>query len=173
MRKPIPATLGALAAVALLGVGAQTAAADDQDTPVTAEVAAGALAITAPAALDLGSNTPGTTANASLDAVTVTDERADVLGWVTSVSISDFTGANVSGSAIPVSGFTYVPSTATTSGTVTVVAATATGAGPSTVQTATGVTGVNTASWTADVTLVIPSDALADEYSATLTHSVI
>jgi hypothetical protein len=173
MRNSVRVASGLAIAGLLVGLGAQTAFAVDDDTPVTTEVEAGVLSIAVPASLDLGANDPGDTAAATLGTVTVTDDRADVLGWVTSVSISDFAPENVSGTAIPVSGFTYTPSAATVVGTATVEESTATGAGPSAVQTATAVTGQNSASWTAEVSLVIPTDALADTYSTTLTHSVI
>lgn len=173
MRNSVRAGLGLALVGVFVGIGSQAALAADDTTPVTAEVEGGALSIAAPASLDLAGTDPGSTATGSLGTVTVTDDRADVLGWVTSVSISDFAPDTVTGASIPVSGFTYTPSTATTTGTVDVVDSVATGAGPSVVQTASDVTGQNTASWTASVSLVIPSDALADTYSTTLTHSVI
>ncbi|OIH82774.1 hypothetical protein BLJ79_17615 [Arthrobacter sp. UCD-GKA] len=41
------------------------------------------------------------------------------------------------------------------------------------VQTATGVTGNNTAIWGAVLAIEVPAQALADTYTATLTHSVL
>ncbi|MDO9396365.1 MAG: WxL domain-containing protein [Herbiconiux sp.] len=173
MRTTARAGLGLALTGLLVGIGSQAALAVDDTTPVTAEVEGGTLSIAAPATLALAGAEPGSTASGNLGTVTVTDDRADVLGWVTSVSISDFTPDTVTGASIPVSGFTYTPSVATTTGTVAVLESVATGAGPSVVQTASDVTGQNSASWTAAVSLVIPSDALADTYSTTLTHSVI
>lgn len=163
-----------LAAAGALGVvGVHSASGADDSTPVQAQVDGGALSISAPASFDLGSVSPGGTASATLAGVAVTDDRAGVLGWVTSVSMGDLTPETQGGISIPASGFTYDPAAATTTGTVTVTETTATGAGPSVVQTATAVTGQNAASWDAVVSFVIPSDALADSYAAVLTHSVI
>lgn len=43
---------------------------------------------------------------------------------------------------------------------------------PRIVQTATGVSGNNTATWNARLTVPVPNDAVVDSYTATLTYSV-
>ena len=160
-------------AVALLASAAFTGqTANAADSIATAAVAAGSLSISAPTGLDLGSITPGAAGTGTMAGVEVTDARAATAGWVASVAISDFTSAEL-GTTIPAAGASYTPTTATTTGTVSVTAAPATGGSETVVQTATGVSGNNTATWDGTVTLTVPADALAaDDYTATITHSV-
>jgi hypothetical protein len=168
--------INATAALVIGGAGALAfaAAASAVTTPVTVEITGGALSISAPAGpVDLGhaAGSVGTqTITGPLGAVVVTDERADVLGWVTTAASSDFTG----GAGIPATAVTYTPGDAFVTGQASVAPTTLTGmtAGGDAVQTATGVNGVNTATWTPSIAVLIPAGAVAATYSATITHSV-
>ncbi|MHA7285924.1 WxL domain-containing protein [Arthrobacter sp. MDT3-44] len=149
-------------------------AADTATTTATVEVPAGSIAISAPGAVvALTGLTPGQSVTAAVDGVTVTDDRAGVEGWSVQVGLSDFTG-QVTGDTIPASGASYTPGVAVKAGTSTVTATTqASLSVPGVVQSATGVNGNNTAAWNATLQVSAPSDALADVYTATLTHSVL
>jgi len=156
------------------GVLAIATSASAVTTPVTVEITGGSLSISAPAtSVDLGSaaGSVGTqTITGPLGAVVVTDDRADVLGWVTTAASSAFTG----GAGIAATAVTYTPGDAFVTGQASVNPTTLTGmtAGGSAVQTATGVNGVNTATWTPSIAVLIPAGAVAATYSAIITHSV-
>ncbi|MCC3299341.1 hypothetical protein [Arthrobacter caoxuetaonis] len=169
MRTPSRITLG-LAAAAVLAAG-MAVPAQAADTTATVAVTPGTLSLTAPAAFDLGAIVPGSTTSGVLSGITVTDERAGELGWVASVSVSDFAGSATS-NTIAASNVGYAANAATVAGTAVVAPATVSGEGGA-VQTATGVKGVNSATWDADVSITVPADAIADNYTATIVHSVI
>jgi hypothetical protein len=177
MRKMIIATAASLlvGGAGVLALAVPASAATAATTPVTVEVTGGALGISAPVlSVDLGSvsgSASAQTVTGSLGPVVVTDLRAGILGWVTSAGSTDFTG----GAGIPATAETYTPGTAIVVGHATVTPITLTGmtAGGGTVQTATAVIGVNTATWTPTIAVVIPAGAVAATYSATITHSVI
>lgn len=176
MRNSARLTLAFTATAALLGALALPASAATSDTPLTATVPTGTLTITAPtASVGLGSVTPGTTsAPTDLGAVTVTDDRAGTAGWVATASITAFTGTGTTPPSLPATAARYTAPVASVTGTATVAeAGTVTDiSAPATVQTASAVTGNNTATWSPTLQIVAPSDALADTYTATITHSV-
>lgn len=165
---------------ALIGSMALPASAAPTDpTNLSVEVNGGDLAIdggTAPAGATLD---PGQMANFTLTDVTVTDTRAGVEGWTASVFMSPFESVST-GTLAPASAL-YTPELAALTGTSTVAEAAAgvsvlgaTDVGTAVaVQTATGVTGNNTAIWGAVLAIEVPAQALADTYTATLTHSVL
>jgi hypothetical protein len=177
MRKITRTSIVLLASAALVGGMALPASADDTET--TIEVQAGGLAISSiPAALDFGLFAPGTsTIPATIPGLTVTDNRAGIGGWAVSVKLSDFTSTDSAdpGKVIPASAATYTPTGTASSGVATVTPAGATilATLDQPVETATGVSGNNGATWAADLSVAIPSDALAGHYTATLTHSVL
>lgn len=172
MRRTILAASAIVGAAALTALTVVPASAATDTTDATVEVTAGVLSIAAPASLTLSAVAPGATSTGTLTGVQVSDLTADVAGWTTTVSISDFTSEQ-SSDTIPAAGVTYAAGTASVTGTATVSSATA-AAGAGTVQTATAVTGNNTATWNADVSLVVPADTLAaEDYTAVLTHSVL
>lgn len=139
----------------------------------TVEVTAGPLTISDPADADLGTVAPGSPITASLGNVAVSDLRADTLSWSAQVSMTDFVGA-VTLTTIPAASATYTPGTAVETGTSNVTPTAQTGlATAKAVQAATGVSGNNTAAWDADLSFTAPANALADTYTATLTHSVL
>jgi hypothetical protein len=175
MRKTIIATATALfiAGAGVVTFAAPAFADGPFGTPVTVEITGGALSITVPASADLATkpaSASAQTVTGSLGAVVVTDLRAGILGWVATAGSTDFTG----GAGIPATAETYTPGTTTVVGHATVTPITLTGmtVGGGTVQTATAVIGVNTATWTPSIAVVIPAGAVAATYSATITHSV-
>ncbi|ALV42361.1 hypothetical protein AU252_15405 [Pseudarthrobacter sulfonivorans] len=153
--------------------GAAAPPATTADTLSTLVVSSGSLGFSsAPASVSFGLDDPGAAAAMALQGVTVNDNRAGTAGWSASLALTDFTG-NATGAALSSTGATYTPTAATTTGTVTVTASTATDpTTPRIVQTATGVSGNNTATWNASLTVPVPNDAVVDTYTATLTYSI-
>lgn len=170
-RRNIQAAL-ALACSAALAAGSAVPA-SAADTLTTVVVSSGSLGFSsAPASASLGLVDPGTAAAITLRGITVSDNRAGTVGWSATVVLTDFTG-RATGAALSSAGAKYTPTAATTSGTASVTASTATNPTvPRIVQTATGVSGNNTATWNADLTVAVPNDAVTDTYTATLTYSV-
>lgn len=162
----------AVAASAVL-VGSLALPASAADTTATVQVPVGSIGISAPANAALTALTPGGSASAALSGVAVTDNRAGEANWTAQVSLSDFVGVD-STNIIPATAASYVPGTAVETGTSTVAATSQSDLSTAkTVQAATGVVGNNTATWGATLSVTAPSDALADTYTATLTHSVL
>ncbi|KQR75542.1 hypothetical protein ASF98_06940 [Arthrobacter sp. Leaf337] len=171
MRSFSRVSLVAVASAALIGSLALPASA--ADTTATVEVPVGSLSISAPVGADLATITPGSSASATLTGVEVIDTRAGEAGWAAQVVLSDFVGATPS-NVIPATAAVYTPAVAVPTGTVTVDGTTQSDLStPKTVQAATAVTGNNTATWDANLSVTAPADALADVYTATLTHSVL
>lgn len=162
----------AVAASAVL-VGSLALPASAADTTATVEVPTGSIGISAPANAPLSDLTPGGSASAALTGVAVTDNRADEAGWSATVSLTNFVGVtptNIISSTLA----SYAPGAAVETGTSAVAATSQTGLSTAkTVQAATGVVGNNTATWDATLSVTAPSDALADIYTATLTHSLL
>jgi len=172
MRSITRVSLVIAASAALAGSLALPASA--ADTTATVEVPVGSLGISAPVGADLGLITPGLSASAALPGVEVIDTRAGTADWAAQVTLTNFVGTTVT-NIIPASAATYTPAAAVETGTSTVAATTRVGLSttPQSVQTATGVVGNNTATWDANLSVTAPADALADTYTATLTHSVL
>jgi hypothetical protein len=174
--------IGAASAAVLLAGGAAVFsasaanAAESSATGADATVNGGVLAISAPASVTFPAVNPGTTSQATIDGITVDDTRAGTIGWTASVSVTEFVSATEVSRTIAADKVTYTPSTPTTTGTVTVTkSGTVTGTADGTaVQTASAVTGNNSATWSANLDLLVPSNALAaNDYQATITHSVL
>jgi hypothetical protein len=146
----------------------------DPSTIVTFTVTTGALTMTAPASVNLGSGAPGTTISGSLGTVTVTDDRALLnASWTATASSTAFTtGGGTGNETIPASDVTYAPGDITTTGTITTTGSTITlsGASQTTVSATAGV-GNNTASWDPTLTVAVPAAAVAGLYTGTLTQS--
>ncbi|WP_373461921.1 hypothetical protein [Arthrobacter sp. V4I6] len=107
--------------------------------------------------------------------IQVTDTRAGTAGWVAQVASTAFIGG-IANNNIAASAASYTPAAATPTGVAVVTPApapVALSATPQTVQTATVVVGNNGATWGAGLSLAVPGNALADTYTATLTHSVL
>jgi hypothetical protein len=146
----------------------------DPDTTVTFTVTTGALAMTAPTAVNLGSGAPGTTISGSLGTVTVTDDRALLsAAWTATASSTAFTtGGGTANETIPASDVTYTPGPITTTGTITATGTiiTLSSASQTTVAATAGV-GDNTASWDPTLAVAVPAAAVAGLYTGTLTQS--
>jgi hypothetical protein len=134
------------------------------------------LSITAPAGADLGTAAPGGTASAGLGNVQVTDARAGLVGWTATTSSTNFTtGGGSAAETIPVHDVRYlVNGFASTTGSATFTRTPVTGLSTAAqaVVTATNVNGDNSAAWNPVIQVSVPSQAVAGNYSATITHSV-
>lgn len=172
MRSIARVSLVIAASAALVGSLALPASA--VDTTATVEVPVGSLGISAPAGANLGLITPGLSASATLTDVEVIDNRAGTTGWAASVTLTNFVGGTPT-NIIPATAARYTPAAAVPGGTVTLTPTTRIGLSttPQAVQTASDVVGNNTATWAAELRVTAPTDALADTYTATLTHSVL
>ncbi|MHA6694661.1 hypothetical protein [Homoserinimonas sp. A520] len=173
MRNITRITLAFVGAAALTATVAFPASAATDTTNTTVEVQGGVLSVTAPASLALTGVQPGATATGTLTGVAVTDETADTVGWTASISITAFASTADPTLTIAATNVSYAPTVAVVTGTATATKSDATG-GSGNVQVASAVTGNNTATWDGAVSLAVPSDALAaNDYTATLTHSVL
>lgn len=105
--------------------------------------------------------------------VTVTDLRGSTAAWNAKASSTTF----ATGTGNPTStGVTYSSGAITTTGTIVIVAQaspTALNGTPAKVAGPTSVVGNNTASWNPTLTVELPSDALAGNYSGTVNTSVL
>lgn len=176
MRKITLAAIALAGSAALVGVTAAPAfAATTADTPVTVTVAPGFLSITAPGTTSLSTGVPGADSTVVLGATVVTDERASTTNWTATVILPALTGDAVgSTETIPTIGATYLADAATLTGSPT-LAAPALKTDLSTAKTSqatTAVSGNNSASWAATLTVPIPDQVLADTYSGVMTQSV-
>ncbi|MEU7915903.1 hypothetical protein [Microbispora bryophytorum] len=142
---------------------------------------AGALTITAPAAVSLGNGPPGGQRSALMGTVRVTDTREPGAGaWTATVSSTDYTRttapvvtigrANMSYWSGPATatqgGGTFIPAQPTAASRVTLAV-------PRTAFSHTAVAGVNNASWNPTLVLSIPfATATAGTYTGVITHSV-
>lgn len=167
------------AVLSLLAVALPARAAD---TTTTFALAAGSLAISAPAASGLGTGSTGAgTITAQLGTVTVTDSRGALAGaWTASVSSTDFTtGGATANETIAKGEVTYWSGTATaSSGTAVFTPGQATSGNAQalsvsrTAFSASVIVGNNSASWNPTVTVNVPAAAVAGTYTGTITHSV-
>jgi len=176
MRTTTRAALALAGSAALIGVTTVPSfAVTTADTPVTVEVEAGVLSITVPATAALSTGVPGADSTVDLGATVVTDERAGTTNWTATVILPALEGDAVdSTETIPTTGATYLADTATLTGSPTLEdPATLTDLSTAkTSQATTAVSGNNSASWSATLTVPIPDQVLADTYSGTMTQSV-
>jgi hypothetical protein len=151
------------------------------DTPTTANatvtltVSSGALSITAPATVNLGTNAPGTTISGGLGNVVVTDDRALLsASWTAVASSTDWTTGTATGpETIPAGDVGYNPGPITATGTITDTGTPITLSGtPQTVVTGTAGIGDNSATWDPTISVAVPAGAVAGDYTGTLTQSV-
>lgn len=170
---------GAIATIltgAMLSMVALAPAAHAADTTTTFSLTSGALSVTAPATAALSDAATGATQlSGSLGNTTVEDLRGGTTGWAVSATSTAFTGALVAPTVIANSNVLYTGGVATFTGVVT-AASTAVDApmGASvTAMSGTLVVGNNTATWNPGIKVNLPSNALADNYSGTITHSVL
>lgn len=177
MRKVI--ALGT-AAASLAGIVALAAPAGA--TSVTFSLAGGSLSISQPTAtatltggaLAVG----GSTVAGALGQTSVTDDRGGVIGWSSKISGTSFTN----GTTVIAVGDAkaYVPGAVTVTGAATSNAGTyltaPTGLALTTADqalvTATAVVGVNTATFTPNLSVAVPGNATAGTYTGTVTQTV-
>ena len=162
--------------------------ASDPNTTVTFTVTVGALSLTAPDTVNLGSGAPGTTSpgvlggGAAGPSVVVTDDRALLTAsWIATASASSWTtGSATPAEIIPVTDVGYTVGPITTTGTITAtatnrlagtVAGDLSGA-PQAVVTGTAGVGDNTAGWDPAISVAVPASAVGGIYTGTLTQSV-
>ena len=182
MRKSSFAALALIGSVALVGATVTPAMAAEPSTDgttTTVAVAGGSLTMGSPTTAALTSITSSSaeqTVTATLTDISVIDNRASTATWNATVVLSPFVGAAGSTTEIPLGTATYVPTDAvvTVSAQTVVLKATTTPglAVAQSVQASAGNTSSHTATWGATVTVKVPALALADTYTATLTHSV-
>lgn len=146
------------------------------DTTVTFTVSSGALTMTGPATVDLGTNGPGTTISGLLGTTTVTDDRALLSAtWTASASSTDWTtGGGTPAETIPATDVGYDPGVVTTTPTDGLAAGTAITLAntPAPVVTLSAV-GDNAATWNPTISVAVPSTAVTGIYTATVTQSVL
>ena len=160
----------AAAATALLAGTALPASA--ATTTTTFEITGGLLALTVQPAADLGPDSAGTTAiSGTLGPVLVTDARGGTAVWAVSAASTAFTGPLGSSSTT----VSYSAGAVTETGSITVAdgSAVAIGGGAAQVVVPTALSGINTASWNPTLTVTMPTSALADHYSGTVTTSIL
>jgi hypothetical protein len=150
-------------------------AAGDPDTTVTFSLTSGALSMSAPASVSLGSGAPGTTINGQLGPVTVTDEWALLsASWTATASSTDWTtGGGTPAETIPATDVGYDPGSITTTGTITATGTPITLANTAApVVTGTDGVGNNTASWNPALAVAVPASGVGGTYTGALTESV-
>lgn len=169
--------LATLMATSAMGLALLVPAAYAADTNTTFSLNGGALSVTVPASTALSDAATGAASlSGSLGTVTVDDARGGTAGWTASVTSTSFTGqTQVSPTVIANTSVSYAPGLATSTSGV-VVATPGLGGAMGTSQTAfsgAAVVGNNSVSWAPTITVTLPSDALADSYAGTITHSVL
>jgi len=142
-------------------------------TTTTFTVTNGALTITTPDSVNLGSGAPGTTIGPTdLGTVTVNDNRASAsASWSATVSSTNFTSGS---QTIPATDATYTTGTVTPTGTITITTVPTlalTGAAQPVVTGSAG-SGDNSATWDPTIAIAVPVSAVAGLYTGTITHSV-
>jgi Bacterial Ig-like domain (group 3)/SdrD B-like domain len=139
----------------------------DPDTTITFTVTSGALSLSAPVSANLGSGAPGTTIQAAIGPMTLTDDRAlQSASWTVTAAQTDFTSGT---NTIPATDVSYNPGSITTTGTITVTPTNVTlSNSPQTVVTGSSGVGDNTASWNPTVSVAVPANAAAGTYTGTL-----
>jgi hypothetical protein len=176
-RQPILRVIALVATASNMFVFGAIEPASASGTDPTVTVTGGSLSITVPTnAGNLGSveNTVlGVTVSSQLGEVQVNDARSAAAGsgWVASARSTAFTPP--AGPTIAASAVGYSAGTITKIGTATFTANDpAALTGTSAVVTATGITGDNSATWIATITVTVPGGMAAAVYTGTITHSV-
>jgi hypothetical protein len=173
---PILAGIVAVGTVAAAPIAAQASAGP---TTTTFGVTGGSLSITTPTSVNIGSVAAGAASiSGSLGTVTVTDQRANLLGsWATSVISGAFTtGGATANETIAASNVGYTPGATTAKSGLATFTAGSTGLSnistAQTAYTASGELGVTSVSWAPNVSVTLPSTTVAGTYTGTITHSV-
>jgi hypothetical protein len=174
MRKQLNAVAGGiLGGLALLAANALPAsAATSGDTITTFSLTGGELAVSVAASAALTNGASGAASvSGTLGSVSVTDARGGTTGWTASAVTTAFAHT---GGGTTASGVSYNAGVVTETGDVTATSAGATAltAEAAAVVTASAVTGNNSGSWNPTLTVALPSNALAGDYTGTITTSV-
>jgi hypothetical protein len=178
MRKSLALTVAGLSVASLGALVPGTANA--ADTNVTFTLTGGSLTLSAPgsAALTAAGNLGlgGTTVSGTLGNTTVTDARGSLLGgFNVSMSTTDFSDG--SGNTVAKSNATAFSGVATPTGiavpvgTTNLTAVNIGGAGGGQILTVTGVTGSASVAYNPTVSIAIPADTVAGDYSGTVTQT--
>jgi hypothetical protein len=177
MRKPFALGLATLAAAAFAALVPSSA--DAADTNVTFTLSGGSLTLTAPGSASLSAagnlGVSGTTVSGQLGSSTVTDARGALAHTVTvTMSTTDFTtsasdtiaksaATGYSGATVPTGVAVAVPSlTGQAIGN----------AGGATILQLTGVVGSASTTYNPTVSIAVPANAVAGNYSGTITQTV-
>jgi len=164
-----------VAGVAVAAALVSPATAGAEDTTTTFEIVGGGLTIVPQPSAALNDAQTGDAAVLGLlGNVTVSDQRGSDAGWTVTVSSSEFALAPGSGdTTIAPTQVQYNPGDIDSTGAVTATPTAAAGLDTAkTVVQGTAVRGNNTASWNPTLTVGLPSDALAGDYTGTVTTSV-
>lgn len=183
-RLALAAGTAALALAGSVMAAAPALAGTSGDTGVTFTLTgAGGLQISVPATAAVSSSmaTNAGPVTKQFGNVQVTDSRGTLLGSWTATALSSDFSTTVGGSTytIPATAVTYFSAAATAfTGVVTAVPGQANAAAAVAIDTAqtamsgTVLTGNNSVTWQPTVAIALPSDAVAGDYSGTVTHSV-
>jgi hypothetical protein len=182
MGKRLAVVLGAVTVAVAVSAAPALAAPTDSST-VTFGIDAGTLDITVPASTDLGSGSPGDTVTAQMGAVTVSDERAELVGtWTATVTSTTFTtGGGTPDETIPAGAVSYWSGEATaTTGVGGAIPGQLTALLAAPLSPTTPVTafsklegaGNNSATWNPSLVVSVPAAAVAGTYTGTVTQSV-
>jgi hypothetical protein len=171
LRKPLVLAATASAVLMAVALPASAAPGDPVDTTTTFTLTGGALTFTAAAGAALTDGASGATSiTGTLGTVSVSDLRGGVEEWSVSVVSTAFTGSEGSSST----DVDYTAGTVTETGTIVVADGTITDVASATaVVSPTSSSGNNTASWNPTLAVTMPSNALADDYTGTVTTSIL
>ncbi len=171
LRTPLVITAVAAAMIGGASLPAMAVTSDPVTTTTTFALTGGDLTLTAATGATLTNAASGTTAiTGNLGAVSVTDARGGTVAWNVSALSSTFTG--VLGSVSDT--VSYTGGAVVETGTITVAdgAATVIDAELPVVSPA-SLSGNNTASWDPTLDVTMPAGALADDYTGTVTTSIL
>jgi hypothetical protein len=170
--------LGLTATTAALGTAPAGAATSGDTTLNVTLTSVGGLEISVPTSATLTGTVGASTVQGALGTVTVTDNRAQLLGgWSAAVSATDLSAGP--DASIPAANILYTPGLVTGVGAGTPTSLSNT---PKAVVTAASIVGVNTGSWSPTLVVTLPGAAtgkgatgagtVAATYTGTITHSV-
>lgn len=173
MRTPLRLGLAGLSTAALIGATALPAAAGDTTTTFT--LSGSTLSIDVQSSANLGTSPSGVTSmSGQLGNVKVTDLRGGTANWNLEGSSTKFTTGQLPNANPTSTSVTYSTGAITTTGSIVIAPSgdQALNATPRKIAGPTTVVGNNTATWNPTLTVGLPSDALAGDYTGTVTTSV-
>jgi hypothetical protein len=168
--------VGAVAAVALAATAMPAVAAPSADSSTSFTAFSGALDITAPATVNLGSFMIGSSPAVSFGDVEVVDGRSEAPSsgtWTATVSSTDFNNP-VAATTYPASNITYVVPSCAITGTTTCAPTapiTLSSSAQTVINASTSSTG-STATWNPQLQFTLPAGMAPGTYTGTVTHSV-